>query len=143
MLEKAESTRYSLVPCNESTMCVKTHRMNLNDFEIGFILDSLTRDKELLERIGKEREALRREVEDLRKELLFRDGYMAIKSGLVEKKRMLADLEAHRLLIYNSLRIQEQLIIRFKDILAGKKPRGGRPSWTYAYTKLTQNKLVP
>jgi len=95
-------------------------RPRLKESEIRFLLDVLSRDKENVKQQLEQIEVLKGEVYRIKKEA-YVNPYVVIQKGYLKKKCELQALESQLLTLTHYVQVFNGLIIRFQDLLAGKK----------------------
>jgi len=114
------------------------HRPRLNEAETRFLLRLLQSGKAEVQEKFNRMEYLKGEIYRLRR-LIMKDAYAVVSEGYTAKKQELASLESQLLELLNYKTIYEGLIVKFDDLVSGRKNKSGRPK---AITSLAKSYLT-
>jgi len=87
-------------------------------------------------------EYLKAEIYRLRR-LIVKDAYSVISEGFTAKKQELAELESQLLKLLSYKTIYEGLIVKFDDLVSGRKNKSGRPKTVTSLAKSFLSDVEP
>lgn len=96
-------------------------RPRLTESEVKFLLDMLCSQKDSVQTKIERIDELEHQVYAIRKEARRHDPSIVLRGGYSQKKEELQQLKSQYRSLYRHVYIYEGLVVRFQDLLAGKK----------------------